>query len=590
MKRILGILSALFLVSAVSLAQVDEVVDVIYEIVDPPTVLATHAILSAEHSDSVVATPVLGDLLYFNGTGWARLGVGLNTQVLTLTAGAPAWEDASGGGGGAPTDAKYIVQTADATLSAEQAMGALGTGLVINTTTTGIQSIYAGATCTNQFVRVLSASGAATCASIANADITNTTIDLTTKVTGTLPVGNGGTGITSLGTGVATFLGTPSSANLKTAITDETGSGGALVFATAPALTTPNLISATATSGLTVNDTSAGPGYIDFNEDTDNGSNRVRLIGPASTADVTLTMPATTGTILASGTAVTVAQGGTGAVTLTNHGVLVGQATSAVAATGAGTAGQVLTSNGASADPTFQAAAGGLPNDNTTLYWKDEFTGNRGSASSPEANLASWTVTNTAGTAPGNTDNGLACADDNHQGVLGLDTGTAAAAGSSYIWQRLHGLWFTSADDITWIVYLPVVSTSADQYRVKIGFGDSTSGAFVDGAWFDYTDAATGAVWTINTIANSATTAANTATTVAAATWYRLRIAYEAGVGVHFYINGTETSNSPINTNLATTSARGFGPMAGIAKIGGAGINLRTMCIDHVHFSKTVSR
>jgi len=40
----------------------------------------------------------------------------------------------------------------------------------------------------------------------------------------------------SMGTGVETFLGTPSSANLATAITDETGSG-ALVFGTAPTLT-----------------------------------------------------------------------------------------------------------------------------------------------------------------------------------------------------------------------------------------------------------------------------------------------------------------------------------------------------------------
>lgn len=36
-------------------------------------------------------------------------------------------------------------------------------------------------------------------------------------------------------------------------------------------------------------------GYIDFNEDSDNGSNRVRLIGPASTADITLTLPSSDG-------------------------------------------------------------------------------------------------------------------------------------------------------------------------------------------------------------------------------------------------------------------------------------------------------
>jgi hypothetical protein len=65
-------------------------------------------------------------------------------------------------------------------------------------------------------------------------------VDLTSQVTGTLPVANGGTGITSFGAGVADFLGTPSSANLATALTDETGTGVA-VFNVSPALTTPKI-------------------------------------------------------------------------------------------------------------------------------------------------------------------------------------------------------------------------------------------------------------------------------------------------------------------------------------------------------------
>jgi hypothetical protein len=76
--------------------------------------------------------------------------------------------------------------------------------------------------------------------------LTNAT--LTTPILGTpqsgtltnctgLPVS---TGISGLGTGVATFLATPSSANLATAVTGETGSG-ALVFATSPTLVTPIL-------------------------------------------------------------------------------------------------------------------------------------------------------------------------------------------------------------------------------------------------------------------------------------------------------------------------------------------------------------
>jgi hypothetical protein len=62
----------------------------------------------------------------------------------------------------------------------------------------------------------------------------------TITLSGTLAVVNGGTGITSFGSGVATWLGTPSSANLASAVTDETGSG-ALVFGTSPTLTTPDI-------------------------------------------------------------------------------------------------------------------------------------------------------------------------------------------------------------------------------------------------------------------------------------------------------------------------------------------------------------
>lgn len=62
------------------------------------------------------------------------------------------------------------------------------------------------------------------------------------------PVASGGTGITSFGTGVATWLGTPSSANLAAAVTDETGSG-ALVFGTSPTFTT-SLVAASSTMAL----------------------------------------------------------------------------------------------------------------------------------------------------------------------------------------------------------------------------------------------------------------------------------------------------------------------------------------------------
>lgn len=108
---------------------------------------------------------------------------------VTCTQSGSTWTlSVGGGGGGAPTTATYITQTPDATLTNEQALSLLGTGIVVNATGTGVLTIYTGATCTNQFIRALSATGAATCASVS----------LTTDVTGTLPQANGGTGAGSL--------------------------------------------------------------------------------------------------------------------------------------------------------------------------------------------------------------------------------------------------------------------------------------------------------------------------------------------------------------------------------------------------------
>ncbi len=71
---------------------------------------------------------------------------------------------------------------------------------------------------------------------------TLTTPALGTPASGVLTntTGYPASALAGLGSNVATFLGTPTSANLKAAVTDETGSG-ALVFATSPTFVTPAL-------------------------------------------------------------------------------------------------------------------------------------------------------------------------------------------------------------------------------------------------------------------------------------------------------------------------------------------------------------
>jgi len=95
---------------------------------------------------------------------------------------------------------------------------------------------------------------------------------------------------------------------------------------TTPTLTTPVINAGAqlkngATSAGFAGATSAG--FAEFFEDSDNGTNKVTLIGPASTADVTLTLPAETGTVISTGT--------------TANTLITGQTTIASGAVAAGT-------------------------------------------------------------------------------------------------------------------------------------------------------------------------------------------------------------------------------------------------------------
>jgi hypothetical protein len=112
----------------------------------------------------------------------------------------------------------------------------------------------------------------------------------------TIPVGS----VTGTGVGVTAFLITPSSANLASAVTDETGSG-ALVFATSPSLTTPTLGVASATSinkvAFTAPATSATLTLANGSTLATSGANSLTL---TTTAATNVTFP-TAGTLTTTG-------------------------------------------------------------------------------------------------------------------------------------------------------------------------------------------------------------------------------------------------------------------------------------------------
>jgi hypothetical protein len=184
------------------------------------------ATLDVASGGTGLATLTADNVILGNGTSSPTF-VAPSTSGNVLTSNGTTWQSVAPAGGGSGTVTSASVVSANG----------FGGTVATDTTTPAI-------TISTSITGVLKGNGTALSAATAGTDYVAPAGALGTPSSGTLTSCTGlpiSTGVSGLGTSVAAFLATPSSANLKTAITDETGTGGSLVFATSPALTTPTV-------------------------------------------------------------------------------------------------------------------------------------------------------------------------------------------------------------------------------------------------------------------------------------------------------------------------------------------------------------
>ena len=270
--------------------------------------------------------------------------------------------------------------------------------------------------------------------------VNTTPITYGTNNTVTVPVA---TGVTGLGTGIATWLATPTSANLATAVAATSTGSGSLVFATSPTFTTPAL--GTPASGNLANCT-----FPTLNQNTTGNAATV-------TTNANLTGPITS----------------------------VGNATSIAAQTGTGTTFAMSVSPALTGSPTVptQTAGDNSTKAASTAYVDGTYgiqystTANYTTSTTPTTNVTSrsatvqWFITAQAGALLFNAPTGT-WADGQLLEIRIKDNGTARALTYNAIYRAGSSIALPTTTTISKNLYLLFSYNSADTKYDLIGYVD----------------------------------------------------------------------------------------------------------------------
>jgi hypothetical protein len=248
----------------------------------------------------------------------------------------------------------------------------------------------------------------------------------------------------------------------------------------------------------------------------------------------------------------------------------------------AGTGISVTNGDGTGGNPTISAtgSVGGLGQ--VIVY--DDFLGNNSTASGSGnmslkgSTAGSGTIAATNGTAQ-NPGIAVLSISSNGQFIALYGAQTGAAAGDFVLGNGEMS--FTS------ILNIPTLPDGTQRFVTYTGFGNNLEASLAtinDGCWFSYVDNVNSGKWLINTKNNSGTTSLDSG--IAGATGFNTFkvVVNAAATSVSFFINGTQTSNSPIALTIPTDPISFF---SGCEKT--VGNTARTVQLDMHLFNYTMT-
>jgi hypothetical protein len=147
----------------------------------------------------------------------------------------------------------------------------------------------------------------------------------------------------------------------------------------------------------------------------------------------------------------------------------------------------------------------------------------------------------------------------NHPGILKITSSTTANSGAYILTDTTAFL--IGGGEIFEVIFMPLVASNTNT-TIRMGFLDSTTyTAPVDGVYFELP--AGSLAISGKTMSNSTGSTTGTSYTLTVNTWYRARVAVNAGASqITFYVyneSGTQLWTDTLTTNIPTASGRNTG-------------------------------